>query len=101
MLTFDRMLHELRTDAIDARYVEHPIGALREMLEGARQEGDIAADLDGEVLATALWNLQQGTRAYLLRTGNSEMANATLALLLGVLERTADSASSSSKGAAG
>jgi hypothetical protein len=59
------------------------------LLAGAQAEGKIAADLDTRVLATALWNCQQGTRAYVLRTGDTAMADATLALLKDLVERTA------------
>lgn len=101
MLNFDRMLHELRANSLDPRYVEQPIGALSEMLAGAQRDGQIAADLDPEVLATGLWNLQQGTRAYLLRTGNAEMARATLDLVGDLLLRTADTAPATGEDAAG
>lgn len=101
MLTFDRMLHEVRNGDIDPRYVEHPIGELIGMLAGAQREGRIAEDVSIEVLATALWNLQQGTRAYLLRTGDTEMARATLDLMQDLLVRSAGTASSSGEDAAG
>lgn len=101
MLTFDRMLHELRTDAVDPRYVEHPIGELTEMLAGAQREGRIAADLDAEVLATGMWNLQQGTRAYLLRTGDAEMARATLDVMGELMLRSAGTSKATGEDAAG
>ncbi len=101
MLSIDRMLHELRTDSVDPRYVDHPVEALRGMLAGAQAEGRIAADLDPLVLATALWNFQQGTRAYLLRTGDSAMADATLELFKDMIARTAGTTPLSEGDAAG
>jgi len=89
MLNFDRMLHELRTDRVDGRYVDHPVGEITSLLSEAQGEGRIAGDIDPRVLATAMWNLQQGTRAYLLRTGDAEMADATLALMRDLIARTA------------
>lgn len=89
MLSFERLLVELRSGEIDSRYVDGPIDALSAMLEGAQQEGKVAADLDPRVLATAIWNCQQGTRAYVLRTGDTEMADAVLDLLRDLVSRTA------------
>jgi AcrR family transcriptional regulator len=89
MLTFERMLADARAEARDQRYVEVPVSALTELLAGAQAEGKIAADLDVRVLATALWNCQQGTRAYVLRTGDTKMAEATLVLLKDLVARTA------------
>ena len=101
MLTFDRMLHELRTDTIDPRYVNDPIDTLATMLEGAQEEGAIAADLDAHLLATALWNFQQGTRAYILRSGDTATANATLDLLQDLVGRTAGTSPLNAEDAAG
>jgi AcrR family transcriptional regulator len=89
MLTFERMLVEARSGTLDRRYVDVPLNALAELLAGAQAEGRIAADIDPRVLATALWNCQQGTRAYVLRTGDTETAEAVLHLLQDLLERTA------------
>jgi AcrR family transcriptional regulator len=89
MLTFERMLADARAEARDRRYVEVPLAALAELLAGAQAEGRIAPDLDPRVLATALWNCQQGTRAYVLRTGDAQMAEATLLLLKDLVARTA------------
>ena len=101
MLTFERMLRELRREEIDSRFVDGPIRELTTLLEGAQREGKVAADLDAHVLATALWNCQQGTRAYILRTGDTEMANATLELLQDLLTRSAGSSAVSPEGVAG
>lgn len=88
MLSFERMLRELRSGEVDRRFVDGPVGALTAMLEGAQHEGKVAADLDPHVLATMLWNCQQGTRAYVLRTGDTEMADAVLDLLRDLVART-------------
>lgn len=100
MLIFDQMLLELRHDSIDDRYVSIPVDALSALLAGAQREGKVAADLDARVLATTLWNFQQGTRAYLLRTGDTEMANATLDLLQDLLGRSAGTSAVSREGVA-
>lgn len=97
MLSFDRMLRELRSEEIDSRFVDGPVGGLTAMLEGAQREGKVATDLDAHVLATALWNCQQGTRAYVLRTGDTKMADAVLELLQDLLSRTADTTQIESK----
>jgi AcrR family transcriptional regulator len=89
MLSFERMLADARAGATDPRYIEIPVGALAEMLAGAQEEGRIAPDIDARVLATALYNCQQGTRAYVLRTGDTETADAVLALLKDLVARTA------------
>ncbi len=88
MLSFERMLLELRAGDIDSRYVDGPVAELSKLLEGAQREGKVASDLDPRVLATALWNCWQGTRAYVLRTGDTEMADAVLELLRDLLSRT-------------
>ncbi len=93
MLSFERMLFELRAGDVDSRYVDGPIAELSTLLEGAQREGNVAADLDPRVLATALWNCQQGTRAYVLRTGDTQMADAVLELLLDLVSRTAGTSS--------
>ena len=89
MLSFDRMLAEVRSGTPNRRTVDLPVTALAEMLAGAQREGRVAADLDARVLATALFNCQQGTRAYVLRTGDTETAAAVLALLEDLVSRTA------------
>jgi AcrR family transcriptional regulator len=89
MLSFERLLVELRSGRIDQRYVDGPVEALSALLEEAQREGKVAADLDPRVLATAIWNCQQGTRAYVLRTGDTEMADAVLDLLRDLVSRTA------------
>jgi len=90
MLSFERLLIELRQGTVDPRFVSGPVGELTESMEGAQQEGKIAADIDPHVLATMLWNCQQGTRAYILRTGDAEMANAILDLMKDLISRTVD-----------
>ncbi len=95
MLTFEIMLNELRAGQVDPRPVEIPIPGLAALLEGAQREGKVAPDLDPLVLATALWNCQQGVRAFVLRTGDTEMANAVLEMLEDLVARTATSADSS------
>ncbi|MBT5772798.1 MAG: TetR/AcrR family transcriptional regulator [Dehalococcoidia bacterium] len=100
MLMFDQMLLELRHDSIDDRYVSVPVDALSTLLAGAQREGKVAADLNSRVLATTLWNCQQGTRAYILRTGDTEMANASLELLRDLLTRSAGSSAVSPEGVA-
>ena len=100
MLIFDQMLLELRHDSVDDRSVSVPVDALSALLAGAQREGKVAADLDARVLATTLWNFQQGTRAYLLRTGDTEMANATLDLLQDLLGRSAGTSAVSREGVA-
>ena len=89
MLSFERLLVELRREESDRRVVDGPIGELTKMLEGAQREGKIAPDLHARVLATALWNCQQGTRAYILRTGDTEMADAVLDMMKELLVRSA------------
>ena len=88
MLSFERLLVELRRDSSDRRVVDGPVGELTKMLEGAQSEGKVAADLDAHVLATTLWNCQQGTRAYILRTGNTETADAVLEMVTELVART-------------
>lgn len=89
MLTFERMLVDARSGTADRRYVDVPLNALTDLLAGAQVEGRIAPDIDPRVLATALWNCQQGTRAYVLRTGDAETAAAVLHLLQDLVARTA------------
>jgi AcrR family transcriptional regulator len=89
LLSIDRMLAEVRRGDPDTRAVEMPINALTELIAGAQKEGRIAADIDSRVLATALWNCQQGTRTYVLRTGDTSTADAVLLLVLDLLLRTA------------
>ena len=88
MLSFERLLVELRHGDVDPRPVEGPVGALAELLEGAQREGKVAADLDATTLATMLWNCQQGTRAYILRTGDTEMADAELEMMRELVVRS-------------
>ena len=101
MLSFDRMLSEVRSGSVDERFADVPIDGLTEMLAGAQREGRIAADLDPYVLATTLWNCQQGTRAYVLRTGDTVTAAATLELLKDLIGRTAGTSPTSSVDAGG
>jgi TetR/AcrR family transcriptional regulator, transcriptional repressor of aconitase len=101
MLSFDQMLLQLRSDEVDPRIVEGPLSGLTAMIEGAQREGDVAADLDARVLATMLWNCQQGTRAYILRTGDVETANAILDLMQDLVERTAGTSKATGEDAAG
>jgi len=101
MLSFEQMLLHLRTETVDPRIVEGPLNGLTAMIEGAQREGDVAADLDARVLATMLWNCQQGTRAYILRTGDVETANAILDLLQEIVERTAGTSKATGEDAAG
>jgi AcrR family transcriptional regulator len=101
MLSIERMLVEIRGDRVDSRYVNVPVAGLTELLAGAQNEGKIATDLDPRVLAVALWNCQQGTRAYVLRTGDTETAAAVLELLQDIVGRTAGTSKATGKDAAG
>jgi AcrR family transcriptional regulator len=96
MLSFERMLADARADTVDPRYVEVPLNGLTELLAGAQREGKIAPDIHPRILATALYNCQQGTRAYILRTGDVETADAVLGLLKDLVARTAATSPSGS-----
>lgn len=89
MLAHDYLLHEVRSGDVDPDVVSRPIDGLTWMIERAQADGSVAADLDARVLATTVWNVQQGTRAHYLRTGDREMAMAVLAMIEDLIGRTA------------
>ena len=89
MLAYDYLLHEVRNDDVDPQVVSRPIDGLTWMIERAQAEGSVADDLDARILATTVWNAQQGTRGYYLRTGDRERALEVLDMLHELLARTA------------
>lgn len=94
MLTYDYLLHELRNDDVDPDFVNRPINGLTGMVEAAQKEGSIPSDVDARILAITLWNTQQGTRAYYLRTGDRETSLAVLDMMTDMLDRMRPSAGS-------
>lgn len=85
-----RLLIDPHPAEVDSRAFEGPVAAIAAMLEGAQQEGAIAADLDPRVMATMILLCHHGTRGYVLRTGDTETASAVLDLLLDLVTRPAN-----------
>lgn len=90
MLSYDYLLHELRNDEISDEFVERPVNGITSLIEAAQREGSIGPDLDARILATTIWNTQQGTRAYYLRTGDRDSSLAVLEMLEQLLDRSAN-----------
>lgn len=91
MLSYDYLIHEVRNETIDPGNVERPVNGLTVMLEACQKEGTLPDDIDARLLAITLWNTQQGTRGYYLRTGDRETSMAVLDMIEELLNRLSGS----------
>jgi AcrR family transcriptional regulator len=100
LLTFEVMLASARyPETYGSRSrdnAEHVIAQIEPLLRQAQADGDLAADLDPHLLAVLSYACTEGSRAYLVRTGDHESVCAAYDLFCDLLARTAPSHTASS-----